>query len=250
MRLQRCPRADLERLLSSLAEAGDNYLTVCVEPGLFPEYVLDLRLAPEWQPLLDEVKSAVSGTAVTDAAGRYGTGAVIFWGEAAGRYLIIPPFPLGESRVSTGPPEVSPLRAVLERKYKLGVVLAAWGSYALGIFDGDRLVDWRAGTGYIHKKHRKGGRSEKRFARRTEEQKKDFLRKVANRVDEKFSNLTLDHIFFGGNRLILKPLVRECRYLQLNAARLSPRVLEVRYADREALVRSYREITTSLVFSF
>ncbi len=250
MRLERYSRADLERLISGFVEAGNDCLSIYVEPGLFPQYVLDLALGTEWQPLLDEVKSAVSSTAVAGAARRYGTGAAIFWSDGADRYLIMPPFPLAESRVSTGPAETSPLKAVLEKRYQLGVVLLAWGSYALGIFDGDRLVDWKTGTGYIHKKHRKGGRSQKRFARRTEEQKKDFLRKVANRVDEKFNSLALDYIFFGGNRLMLKPLVRECRYLQSNAASLSSRLLEVRYADREALVKSYREITTSLVFRF
>lgn len=250
MQSKRCSRADLERLISSLTESGNNWLTIYVEPGLFPQYVLDLKTEDGWQVSFDEVKSAVAQETVVAAAEKYGTGAVIFWGEGAGKYLILPPFPVQKTCVSLGAPDVSPLREVLEKKYLLGVVLVAWGSYAIGIFDGGRLVDYKTGTGYIHKRHRKGGRSERRFARRTEEQKKDFLRKVANRVDERFSGVTLDYIYFGGNRLILKPLVRECRYLQSNAARLSSRVLEVRYADREALEKSYKEITTSMVFSF
>ncbi len=250
MQLKRYSTTDLERLLSSLTEAGDSYLTIYVEPGFFPQYIVDLKLEPEWQVLVDGVKVAVAQEAVVVAAEKYGTGAAIFWSEGADKYLIIPPFPLGENRISTGVPDISPIKAVLKRKYLLGVALVAWGSYALGVFNGDRLVDCKIGTGYIHKRHRKGGRSERRFARRTEEQKKDFLRKVANRLDERFGSLVLDYIFFGGNRLILKPLVRECRYLQSNAAKLSSRVLEVRYADREALIRSYGEITTSLVFSF
>lgn len=199
---------------------------------------------------MDEVKTIIGDEAVLHAAGRYGTGAAIFWSEAAGKYLILPPFPLTESRAFTGVPDVSPLQTMLAKRIALGVVLVTWGSYALGVFDSGALVEWKVGTGYIHKKHRKGGRSEKRFARRTEEQKKDFLRRVANRIDERFSGTSLDHIFFGGNRLILKPLVRECHYLQTNANKLSSRLLETRYADRETLLRSYRDITTSLVFSF
>ena len=62
--------------------------------------------------------------------------------------------------------------------------------------------------------NRKGGRSEKRFARRTEEQKRNFLRRVSNRIEEEFENYTLDYIFLGGNRLIRAPLLRECKYLQ------------------------------------
>jgi len=53
--------------------------------------------------------------------------------------------------------------------------------------------------------HRKGERSEKRFARRTEEQKKDFLRKVSNKIEEEFKTYKLDYIFFGGNRLVRAP---------------------------------------------
>lgn len=250
MQLKRYSRADLERLFSSLTESEDHCLTIYVEPRLFPLHVLDLKLGADWQVILDEVRAAVAQETVVAAAEKYGTGAAIFWGEGAGKHLILPPFPIQKTCVSVGAPDISLLKAVLEGKYLLGVVLVAWGSYAIGIFDGGKLVDFKTGTGYIHKRHRKGGRSERRFARRTEEQKKDFLRKVANRVDERFGSLTLDYIYFGGNHLILKPLVRECRYLQSNAAKLSSRVVEIRYADREALARSYKEITTSLVFSF
>jgi len=111
-------------------------------------------------------------------------------------------------------------------------------------------VKSKKGTGHIHKEHRKGGRSEKRFARRTEEQKKDFLRRVSNRIEEEFENCTLDYIFLGGNRLIRAPLLRECKYLQREVQKISQRVLNIRYADTEALNHSLKEITSSVVFTF
>jgi len=120
----------------------------------------------------------------------------------------------------------------------------------MGVFRRDNLMKSKTGTGYIHKEHRKGGRREKRFARRTEEQKKDFLRKVSNRIEEEFKNYTLDHIFLGGNRLIRAPLLRECKYLQREAQKISRRVLNIRYADKEALNHSLTEITNSLLFTF
>jgi len=46
----------------------------------------------------------------------------------------------------------------------------------------------------------------KRFANRPQRRKRDFLRKVANRIDERFEDQTLDYILSGANRLILKPL--------------------------------------------
>jgi peptide subunit release factor 1 (eRF1) len=75
------------------------------------------------------------------------------------------------------------------------------------------MVKSKTGTRYIHEKHRKGGRGERRFARRTEEQKKDFLRRVSNRIEEEFENYMLDYIFLRGNRLSRAPLLRECKYL-------------------------------------
>jgi peptide subunit release factor 1 (eRF1) len=155
-----------------------------------------------------------------------------------------------ENKVSVGRPDVAALYEVLERRYVIGVVLVAWGSYALGVFDAGDLVAWKTGTGYIHKKHRKGGRSQKRFARRTEEQKKDFLRRVGNRIEERFGGFVPDYIFFGGNRLILSPLIQESKYLQAKVGKISSRILDVRYADREALAGSLSEITMSLVFTF
>jgi peptide subunit release factor 1 (eRF1) len=143
-----------------------------------------------------------------------------------------------------------PLLETLERVYVIGVVVVTWGTYSIGVFHRDNPVKAKTGTGYIHKEHRKGGRSEKRFARRTEEQKKDFLRKVSNRIEEEFENYTLDYIFLGGNRLIRTPLLRECKYLQREAQKISQRALNLRYANREALNHSLRDITSSLVFTF
>jgi hypothetical protein len=51
------------------------------------------------------------------------------------------------------------------------------------------------------------------LAHGTEEQKKDFLRKVSNRIDEEFKTYKLDYIFFGGSRLIHALLLREYKYL-------------------------------------
>jgi len=92
------------------------------------------------------------------------------------------------------------------------MVVVTWGTYSIGVFNRDNLVKSKTGTGYTHQEHRKRRRSEKKFARRTEEQKKDFLRKVSNRIEEGFENCTLDYIFLRGVRLIRAPLIREWKY--------------------------------------
>jgi peptide subunit release factor 1 (eRF1) len=163
---------------------------------------------------------------------------------------VLPPFPITEDKISLGKLDASCLLEALERVYVIGVVVVRWGTYSIGVFHRDNLVKSKTGTGYIHKEHRKGGRSEKRFARRTEEQKKDFLRKVSNRIEEEFKNYTLDYIFLGGNRLIRAPLLKGCKYLQRGAQKISQRALNLRYENKEIWNHTLREITSSLVFTF
>ena len=225
-------------------------MTVYIAPDSFPDYADALSLGHKYGAYAGEIKEAVKTEAVVVGAGKYRTGAAIFWDGVGNKHIVLPPFPIAEDKVSVGKVDASVLYEVLERRYVIGVVLVAWGSYALGMFDVGKLVAWKTGTGHIHKKHSKGGRSQKRFARRTEEQKKDFLRRVGNRIEERFGSFAPDYIFFGGNRLILNPLIQESKYLQTRVGKISPRILPVRYADREALANSLAEINKSLVFTF
>jgi peptide subunit release factor 1 (eRF1) len=75
----------------------------------------------------------------------------------------LPPFPITEDKISSGKFDTSPLLEALDQVYVIGVVLATWVTYSIGVFCRDNLIKSKTGTGYIHKEHRKGGRSEKRF---------------------------------------------------------------------------------------
>jgi hypothetical protein len=248
MRSRFYTKAGLHRFLSSLETSAKDAVTVYVTQASFPGYADSLAMESKYSKQAAEIRTAVKAGEVISSAGKYGTGAGIFWSELD-KQIVLPAFPIAKNEVWEGNFNTAALHEVLDRKYVIGVVLVNWGSYALGIFDGHNLVECKIGTGYIHKEHKKGGRSQKRFARRTEEQKKDFLRRVGNRIEERFGGYLPDHIFFGGNRLILKPLVQECRYLQTRTDKISPRVLSGRYAGREALVGSLAEIDKSLVFT-
>jgi hypothetical protein len=225
-------------------------VTMYIAPSSFPDYVDTLSLGPRYTTHAIEIKEAVKTEVVMGGAEKYGTGAAIFWDGVGNKHIVLPPFPVVENRILAGKVDASLLHEVLGSGYVICVVLVTWGWYALGVFDADNLVECKTGTGYIHKSHKKGGRSQKRFARRTEEQKKDFLRRVSNRIEERLGSFTPDYIFFGGNRLILKPLIQECRYLKTKASITSSRILDARYADRGALVDSLSEITKSLLFTF
>jgi hypothetical protein len=242
-------KAGLNRFLSSLETSTEGSITVYVTPASFPDYVESLSLGSKYDVQVAEMREAVKTEAVVDSAKRYGTGAVIFW-SGPGKQIVLPACPITANQILEGKLDSSALCDYMDRKYLIGVVMVTWGWYALGMFDDSRLVECKIGTGYIHKEHKKGGRSQKRFARRTEEQKKDFLRRVGNRIEERFGGYLPDRIFYGGNRLILKPLIEECRYLHTRADKISPRILDVRHADRKALASSLAEINKSLVFTF
>ena len=240
----------LYELLSRLESSPGDCVSLYIKPSSFPHCLNGLSLQPQYNTYAHEIRESVNIKTVAQAVERYDTGAAIYWQENGNKYIVLPPFPITEDKILAGKFDASPLLEALEQVYVIGVVLVTWGTYSIGVFRRDNLIKSKTGTGYIHKEHRKGGRSEKRFARRTEEQKKDFLRKVSNRIEEEFRNYTLDYIFLGGNRLIRAPLLRECKYLQREAQKISRRVLNLRYADKEALNHSLREITKSLVFTF
>jgi len=249
MRSRLYTRTGLHRFLASFEDSVKDCVTVYITPASFPDFVDSLKLGIKYDTQVAEIREAARTGAVIGSAKKYGTGAAIFW-SGTGKQFVLPAFPIAKNEVSEGTFDASVLRRALDRKYSIGVIMVTWGWYALGIFDGGNLVECKIGTGYIHKKHKKGGSSQKRFARRTEEQKKDFLRRVSNRIEERFGGYLPDYIFFGGNRLILKPLIQETRYLQTRTDKISPRILNVRYADREALAGSLAEINKSLVFTF
>ncbi|MFW6150169.1 MAG: Vms1/Ankzf1 family peptidyl-tRNA hydrolase [Chloroflexota bacterium] len=241
-------KRELRTTLGTLEQDSAPYLTVYMQPSSFP-ISLENAAPQAGSALLDEVRDLATSPAVLQAARRYGTGAAVFWQQDGTRLLILPPFPIETDTMSLGVPDTQPLHALLDAPRTLGVVLAAWGSYALGVVHEDRLLQHRTGTGHIHKEHKKGGSSQKRFARRTEEQKKEFLRRMAARLDEMFAPHRLDYVFFGGNRLILRPLSALSSYLRSRPASLAPRILDVRHADHRALVRSIAQINEALAFT-
>ncbi|MDP2932454.1 MAG: Vms1/Ankzf1 family peptidyl-tRNA hydrolase [Chloroflexota bacterium] len=248
MEKQLLTKLSLQNLLAELSARASDFATVYADAAAFPTRMDTLLATPAAN--FNEIKESVKTETVTREAEKYRTGAAIFWDGPGSRYIVLPPFPVPSNAVVIGELDTAPLFEIWERKHVIGVVLVAWGSYGIGVFNGDRLVASKVGTGYIHQKQKQGGSSQKRFARRTEEQKKAFLKRVANRTEEILRTHRLDYIFFGGNRLIRKPLLDECKYLQGQADKISGRVLEVRHANQAVLEHSRFEIMKAAVFSF
>lgn len=232
--------------LGRLKNDRDDYLTIYAGPQSFPGYIYRAIESGEFVP--EEMEQFINDKSIQREVEHMATGAVLFWSHNESRIIVIPPFPVEENRFCSGRPDTEPLKNLLERERISGLVLMTWGSYGVGVLQGTRIVAYKKGTGHIHPRHRKGGSSQKRFARRTLEQKKAFLRRVAGHIEEVFASYRLEHIFFGGNRLLLEPLMEESPYIKYRSGMISSRFIDVRHADRKMLMDKAEEINSSIVF--
>ena len=242
METQKVTKPQLLVLLERLSAAEGEWLTVYLRPESVRERSDRPVLPSRVDPRLLDAGTLIEDEALQREAARCGTGLALFLGPDS-TFAIVPPFPVQQDEVVLGPPRVESLRASVEHPPRTALVLATWGAYVVALYDGDTLVRYKKGTGHIHPPHKKGGSSQARFARRTENQRAEFLRRVGGHIDDELGQERVEHIFFGGNRLILSPLTKESRFLKDHAHHVAPRVLLVKKATLDtmsaALVDAY-----------
>ena len=68
-----------------------------------------------------------------------------------------------------------PLLDELEEEHVVGALLVRLGGYAVGVFEGERLVASKVGSRFVKNRHKKGGSSANRFRRRREEQARELV---------------------------------------------------------------------------
>jgi peptide subunit release factor 1 (eRF1) len=142
---------------------------------------------------------------------------VVFLGAGGERVVCEPPFPrltqLGE--LSGYQPQT--LLEHARRERTVGVLLVRLGGHAAGVFAGDRLVESKVGTRLVHGRHRKGGSSSGRFARRRAGQARVALQAaadVAARVLLPWEE-RLDAVVLGGDRRALDEVLADARLRKL-----------------------------------
>ena len=201
--------------LDELREASGEGVTLHLPPGLPPGEVNE------------SLGNAVGPTGMPPGLNEFVAtseqGAIVFWGRSR-KCLVLPPFPVNEKRLYESY-DIEGLRSMLTREFKVALVLIRLGAYAIGVFQGQKLVRSKVGTGLVHARHRQGGSSQARFARHREKQIESFIARVCLHVRDQLGPQaeTLDYVAYGGARTTILLLRKECHFLgQFDGRTLRP----------------------------
>ena len=118
-----------------------------------------------------------------------------------GAFTVTPPFGLdheGEYEVVRS----GPLLDALEAEPRVAVLLVRMGGYAVGVFEGERLVASKVGSRFVKGRHKKGGSSANRFRRRRGEQERELVDAAAGEASRVLGPWRdrVTHVALGGDR--------------------------------------------------
>jgi len=195
-----------------------------------------------WRPRLAAVAEAAPSVTRSE------TGAVLFW-SAERAYAVLPPFPLPSSSFLDGW-DAAPLRTLLTRQYRYAVAYVRLGRYAIGVYEGERLLASKTDTRLVHARHAAGGWSQQRFARRREQQARELYDAACAALAERIAPYkeSLDYLLLGGERHTLLAFRKRCPLVEEFAGRiLDHRLPPVREPNQAALTQLPRDVWTSTV---
>jgi hypothetical protein len=170
-------------------------------------------------------------------AGRttYGGGAARIE-TAAETITVRPPFGLAHEGVYDRV-ELGPLLEELACDHVVAALLVRLGGYAVGVFEGERLVASKVGTRFVKGRHKKGGSSQSRFQRRREEQERALIEdavETAARVLVPYRD-RIEHVAVGGDRAAVKRVLARLPWLEEKALPRFFAVPDPRLRDLEGL---------------
>lgn len=178
------------------------------------------------------------------------TGGMVFWGSNHW-YLVMPPFPVDKEGVSNTC-EIEPLYSLLHKEFLLGLVLVRSGQYGVGVFQGERLLSSKLGTGLVHARHRQGGSSSQRFERHREKQLETFFTRVCAHAREQLEPYArrLDYLVYGGNRETILDFRKQCHFLHQFDSRTVGLILNTREPKQSGMADAIQEVWSSRVIQW
>jgi hypothetical protein len=135
---------------------------------------------------------------------------------------------------------LEPLFDALAADHVVAALLVRLGGYAVGIFEGERLVASKVGSRFVKGRHKKGGSSANRFRRRREEQARALIEEAADVAAEVLEpwRQRIEFAALGGDRAAIAQVL-EARPQQLGwlTDRAVPRFFTVREPRQRELER-------------
>lgn len=190
------------------------------------------------------------GNAASETIARSENGTILFY-SAAESHLVIPPFPVVRSLERKGW-HSGPLLSILDRRRTIAVFLLRLGGFAVGLFEGEQLVSSKVGSPFVKGRHKKGGSSSGRFARRREGQARILFQKACATLREKIEPelASIEHFAVGGDRHTLVDFEKRCPFVQKFKGKRLPVVLNVPDPRLAVLERVGRELYSSQIATF
>jgi hypothetical protein len=101
---------------------------------------------------------------------------------------------------------VGPLLDSLAEDRTVSALLVRMGGYAVGVFEGERLVASKVGSRFVKGRHRAGGSSANRFRRRREGQERELLAEAAGQAVRLLGpwRERVDRVALGGDRAAIR----------------------------------------------
>lgn len=228
-------RARLLHLLKVLdAAPPPDAETAALLPGETPDFVPACLSAALWAELVEQISHS-------------NTGAFLFLASDQA-LLVAPPFPV-ETAFRVAGYRGAPLRDLLLARRRLAVLLLRYGGWAVGLYDGDTLLEGRNGGRFVKNRHRKGGQSQRRFDRIREKQIDLLYEQACSAAIERLTShaAELDFLVFGGDRHTVQAFRKECTTVETLPVRVLPRFLTVPEPRHETLERLPALLTSSHV---
>jgi len=134
---------------------------------------------------------------------------------------------------------LAPLFAAMADDHIVAALLVRLGGYAVGVFDGERLVASKVGSRFVKNRHKKGGSSANRFRRRREEQARTLIDEAAEtavRVLEPWRDRA-EFVALGGDGGAISEVLEANPELGWLSERAIPRFFTVPEPRRRVLER-------------
>src|SRR6266498_3739787 len=135
--------------------------------------------------------------------------------------------------------ELGPLFEALAPDHVVAALLVRLGGFAVGVFEGERLLASKVGSRFVKGRHKKGGSSANRFRRRREEQARASIEEAAETaaaVLEPWRN-RIEFVAFGGDRTAIAHVLAARAELGWLAERAISRFFPVPRPRRDTLER-------------